>query len=135
MTTQFGVRPWIGNPKFQPQRSLLPKKPPDLMAAALQAAIDAPKPTSIEVIDRRGEMRAIAEEVAAKHGLTSWRELRSHRRNPRLCAAKREAWWRCRNETDHSYPAIGRFFGFDHTTILAAVRKYEAAMTATGSEP
>lgn len=70
-------------------------------------------------------MREIAEQVAAKHGLRHWKVLRSHRRNRPLVEAKQELWWRCREETAHSLPAIGRFFGFDHTTILMGTRRHE----------
>ena len=69
-------------------------------------------------------MRQIAEEVAAKHGLASWKQLRSHRRNRPLVQARQECWWRCREETVHSFPAIGRFFGFDHTSVLMACRRH-----------
>lgn len=70
-------------------------------------------------------MRKIAEEVAEKYGLKSWKQLRSHRRNRPLVIAKQELWWRCREETAYSLPSIGRFFGFDHTTILAGARRHD----------
>jgi len=81
-----------------------------------------------ETIISMPTMRQIAEEVAAKYGLASWRQLRSHRRNRPLVAAKHECWWRCREETTHSFPSIGRFFGFDHTTILAGARVHDLAV-------
>ena len=66
-------------------------------------------------------MRQIAEEVAVKYGLKSWKQLRSHRRNRPLVQAKHELWWRCREETTFSLPAIGRFFGFDVVAVSLAV--------------
>lgn len=73
-------------------------------------------------------MRDIAEQVAAKYGLASWKQLRSHRRNRPLVNAKQELWWRCREETPHSLPTIGRFFGFDHTTIQKGTRRHEGRL-------
>jgi hypothetical protein len=83
--------------------------------AALKAPADGP-PTMIE----------IAEDVARRHGLKSWKELRKHRRSRDIVFPRQEAMWRCREETEMSLPAIGRFFGgFDHTTVIHACRAYE----------
>ncbi len=77
-------------------------------------------------------MREIAEQVAAKHGFPSWKQLRSHRHDRPLVRAKQECWWRCREETPHSLPTIGRFFGFDHTTILHGTKMHDRLRRSVG---
>lgn len=102
--------------------------PPETMrrieakARAVQRALDKPL---------LWPMQIIAEEVAMKHGLPSWKEFRSKRQGRKLVAARWECWWRCRNETENSLPAIGRFFGgFDHTTVLHGIRMHEKRTAA-----
>lgn len=129
MTTQFGVQPWLGNPKFKPPEPAVKgieilRKREDAEAAQLAenrriAAIKrALRPTS--------KMVEIASEVAAAHGFSDWRELRQHRRFAPLVTARMEAMARCYHETEHGLSEIGRFFGFDHSTVLHAARKSRA---------
>jgi chromosomal replication initiator protein len=48
-------------------------------------------------------------------------------RRPRSISRPRQyAMYLSRKHTEHSYPELGRLFGGkDHTTVLAAVKKYE----------
>lgn len=73
-------------------------------------------------IDR--PLHSIAIEVCQKHRLTMT-ELLGPCRLKQFVEARHEAWWRARRETVSSLPAIGKFFNRDHTTVLAAIRKYE----------
>lgn len=106
------VGPWSG--RYTTPTAV--RRHEEAIVRAVQAALDRPSP---------GPMQVIAEEVAAKHGLSSWKEFSSRRRGRSLVAARYECWWRCRHETPHNLPAIGRFFGFDHTTILRGIAEYE----------
>jgi len=72
-------------------------------------------------------LREVAEKYS-EHGVTVI-ELKSKCRTKPLTTARFEAYWRCRQETRHSLPTIGRHIGFrDHTTILYGVRKHEERM-------
>jgi len=74
--------------------------------------------------------RVIAQEVAAKHGI-SIRDIISHRRDVPTVKARHEAFWRCRKETTYSIPQIGHHFGQrDHTTVLNGIRRHEERMRA-----
>lgn len=79
----------------------------------------------------RKTMADIVTEVARKHGL-SVEQLRANRRDSMTIHAKHEAFYRCRRETGHSMPVIGRFFGNDHTTVLHGVRRHEERLAASG---
>ena len=62
--------------------------------------------------------KKILTEVCEKHKI-SRHELESPRRNKYIVLARRELSYRCRKETDLSFPEIGRRMGGrDHTTIL-----------------
>lgn len=66
--------------------------------------------------------------VCIDYGITSV-ELISHRRAQRLVRARHVAMWLCCRLTPASTPVIGRCFGGrDHTTVLHAVRRIDAAI-------
>lgn len=66
-------------------------------------------------------------------------DLFSIRRDVVTVLAKHECYWRAKQETSWSLPAIGRYFGGrDHTTILHGVRKYgklQKYMNGEGPNP
>jgi hypothetical protein len=71
--------------------------------------------------------RVIAE-VCNKYDISS-KELLGHGRDPHAVLPRQEAMYRARNETDLSFPEIGRCFGNrDHTTIMHAFRAHEARL-------
>lgn len=71
-------------------------------------------------------MKDIISEVAEKYGVTI-NDILSDRRTRNLAQPRFEVCWRARNETRLSLPQIGRSIGGrDHTTVLNAIRKYEA---------
>lgn len=72
--------------------------------------------------------KAIAKEVADKHGVRV-ADILSPRRDAPTVRARHEAMWRCRNETTYSLPQIGKFLGNrDHTTVLHGIRKHQERM-------
>lgn len=78
--------------------------------------------------------KRIALEVCADRQV-SFNEMLSHRRDKSVVAARHEAMWRCKNETQMSFPDIGRRFGGrDHTTILYAVRSHEKRLSTMVNE-
>ena len=70
--------------------------------------------------------RDLMREVCAKHGITQL-EMKSARRTKRVCRARHEYFWLCRQRTTLSYPQIGRSCGNrDHTTVLHGERVHQA---------
>jgi chromosomal replication initiation ATPase DnaA len=63
---------------------------------------------------------AIAYDVAIAHGLPVG-DVMSRSRMPHLCRARADIYRRLR-EQGWSYPAIGRWAGRDHATIMNALR-------------
>ena len=55
-----------------------------------------------------------------------------HRRTEPLASWRRVAMYLVREHTDLSYPAIGRLFHRDHSTVFAAVRSVRAAVLDAG---
>ncbi len=55
-------------------------------------------------------------------------DLRYGGRLKALVTARYCAWWLARDLTNCSYPAIGAFFGFDHSTVVHGVRAYAARL-------
>lgn len=73
-------------------------------------------------------VRDIIRSVEFRHGLTPG-EITGARRNTKVVRARHEAMWIAKELHPHlSFPAIGRIFNRDHTTVLHALRKYEARM-------
>lgn len=71
----------------------------------------------------------IIAEVCDHHGVAV-KELLSCRRDAFLVRAREEACWRLRDETAMTYPAIGRLLNRDHTSVIAAVRRYQRRRAA-----
>jgi hypothetical protein len=89
-----------------------------------------PRQLSEETIRFLTKADMILGEVAEKHDLSIF-ELKSHRRNARIVAARQEAMWRLSRETTLSLPQIAKKCGgFDHTTALHSIRKHEERMKA-----
>ena len=62
--------------------------------------------------------------VAAHYGLTLG-ELRGRKRARSVAWPRQVAMYLCRRHAKRSYPAIGEFFGRNHTTVMHAVRAVE----------
>ena len=155
MTVQFGYHPSSQSPFFTPSRghniiSDMRAREARENAAALAAERDARmaelmrqgmlRRKKVQRVLERLEaapatpqlpMAKIAREVAYKYAVTV-NDIRSERRAPYLVAARHEVFWRCKTETENSYPAIGKFFRRDHTTVIAGVRKHEARLAGEG---
>jgi hypothetical protein len=123
-----------------------PRVSPFIRAEKMAAAIERARlhrlfPKVIVEIDDEGnevnpvrfikpKWLVIQEEVAGKHGVTLM-DLRSHRRNRVVCAARQEAMWRMKHETEMSFPAIAmKFGGRDHTTAMHGVEKHAERLRA-----
>lgn len=65
--------------------------------------------------------------VAAAAGITS-REILSERRERRAVQARHAAMWLAREMSGYSYPAIGRAFRRDHTSVLYGVARTETRL-------
>lgn len=82
-------------------------------------------------------MKAIATDVAERHGLTV-EDLRGDERRQGVSRPRQEAMWMMRQvkwadgTNRYSYPRIGRFLGGrDHSTIIAGERRH---ILRTGAE-
>lgn len=105
---------------FSPPGAIPPPKPPVVFTAGGEAP--------------RSPYRRIAAEVAMAHGL-SVADLRGPSVVRYIARARQEAFWRLRNETTISQPAIGKWFGDrDHTTVLWGVRKHQERLDAAMAE-
>jgi ABC-type dipeptide/oligopeptide/nickel transport system ATPase component len=69
---------------------------------------------------RRSSMAEILRMVCEDYDLTE-AEIMAHRRHKKPCTARQIAMYLAKKTCHHSYPAIGRFFGRDHTTVLHAI--------------
>ncbi len=75
------------------------------------------------------EVRAAIERTLKVHAVT-WRDVESLRRQKELIHARQHIAWVLRDVGGHSLPTIGRLIGGrDHTTILHAIRRFEARTT------
>lgn len=69
-------------------------------------------------------MRTINVEVCRQYGIFPT-IIRTSARSRLVSAARREIFWRCRNELGRTYTEIGRHFDHDHTSVIWACRKYD----------
>ena len=78
--------------------------------------------------ERPGTMSQIVREVAQAHSVPLDVLMGRSTLKP-VCAARHEAMWMIRElqrngKAAWSYPAIGRFFGRDHTTVMHCCRRH-----------
>jgi chromosomal replication initiation ATPase DnaA len=71
---------------------------------------------------QRVTIRDLCTEVCARRGLT-FAELMEKTHAHRISRARHEVMWLA-SEAGKSLPEIGRFFGFDHTSVLHGVRAH-----------
>lgn len=71
----------------------------------------------------RERRHMIIAQVCDRHGVAV-EEVMGRSRFKRVCTARKEAYAMLREER-LSYPAIGRMFGRDHTTVVDGVQRYE----------
>ena len=70
-------------------------------------------------------VRRIIEEVALEHDITPEDIIRKDRHRE-LVWPRHEAMRRAYDETDLSYPSIGKVFDRDHTTVMNGVKRAQA---------
>lgn len=81
-----------------------------------------------EKLEKQIKMADICKVVCRKFQVSST-DLYSSRRTAAVVWPRQVAMYYCKTYTLHSLPEIGRFFnGRDHTTVLHAVRKVDAAV-------
>ncbi len=78
---------------------------------------------------RSSSLHQVIALVAEASGIPR-RELLSSRRTKRTVEVRQAAMWLARQTSLHSYPAIGRVFRRDHTTVMHGVSRTEARMAA-----
>ncbi len=79
-------------------------------------------------------MHAIIAEVADKYDV-SYSDLVSARRQRIIVHPRQEAYWRCKVETTHSLPEIGRAFGGrDHTTVMKGIEAHLRRLSASTTQ-
>ncbi len=74
-------------------------------------------------------MREIAEEVARETGVTV-DEMMGRSKLLRIVRARRTAWDRLHRTGRFTTPAIGRFFGRDHSTIVVGIKRHRRALAS-----
>lgn len=88
---------------------------------------------NLGMTDRPGKkpVADIIGEVLAEFPDVSWKDISGIRRHQRLITPRHKCMFEVsRQRPDLSYPSIGRIFGGrDHTSILHAVRKMDAALS------
>lgn len=76
-----------------------------------------------EILDR------FVEKIAHEHGVTVHQIMVAKSdRHPAASRARFHAWAVVKWSTGLSFPEIGAFFGVDHTSVLAGVRRWEAIL-------
>lgn len=78
---------------------------------------------------RRLGVYELAERIALSHGVDLV-DVLGRRRHSELIPARHELWTVLRHSLDLSYPALGRVFEVDHTTVLSAVHDRESELAA-----
>jgi hypothetical protein len=106
-------------------KSRAPTEPAAKPRRALKPPCDAGWTLPIEPV-----VRAVAESVAARHGVSVEAMIRGERF--RRTVRARHEWWRLVKDTwDLSYPETGRVVGgVDHTSIMYALRASESVSTS-----
>lgn len=100
----------------------------------IAVAWNEPQPEAPTVPPQPITMHVIIAQVAAQYGLT-YTQILARRRHRPIVHARQYAMWRCQRETRASLPEIGRYFGgYDHTTVLHAIRAHEKRMGAGNGE-
>lgn len=119
------VRPFM--PKFDepPEPEPVAKEPPPPVPGDLVLSLWK----GLMVVPSEGHtMRQIAEEVAARYGVTV-DALTGQSSKKVFVVPRQEAMWRMVQTNRWSQPQIGKFFGGrDHTTVLHATRAHEKRM-------
>src|SRR4051812_37740617 len=101
---------------------------PEVVHATSQPAPDGEPPLIDDTAPRRLTVRDIAQACCRHYGV-SMTEILSPRRHAAIVWARHVAMYLSREHTLRSLPEIGRLFGGrDHTTVLHAARRIDAAL-------
>ena len=77
-------------------------------------------------------IREIVAVVSAKHGCSPAQLCRSYPNAGRFAKPRSEAMATIRREFGWSYPRIGKYFGYHHTSVMSAVKTFNATNNASG---
>jgi hypothetical protein len=72
---------------------------------------------------------AAVKKIVARHYSVSLENIAAHSRIPAIVSARQMAMYLCRSVLGMSYPAIGRSFKRDHTSVMQAVARVESDPT------
>lgn len=85
---------------------------------------ETPPTIHAERMEQQRQIRKMIEE-AAKALHTTPEALICHDRTSWKVTVRDEIMWRARRELKASYPTIAGVFRYNHTAVMAAVRRYE----------
>lgn len=115
-----------------------------LVGTTVHAELKAPAPTEYQPYPQEivfdfsrpvKSMKEIAVEVLWDFPGVTMKDLKGHRRAMSITLPRQLAMYEIKvQRPDLSFPAIGRFFCRDHTTVLHAVRKIEALKGAANGK-
>lgn len=147
MSTSFGSqsrsyspafkRIWEAGKRFESRPAEPPPPAPEAESAPIRADALMRRWRVIHKLERavisfnasRSDMAAICERVASANRVGVKNILKPGRARDTV-KIRYEAMWRCRNELGASYPAIGKYFGCDHSTVIYGVRKHAKRLEA-----
>lgn len=110
-------RMWCLKNKFDHEPVFYPWKRVEFSTGEVSATYGFDNNRKIKA-ETKTTLAQIIIEVAIKYGVTV-NDIKSHRRARKFTLPRKEFFYRARQETGHSYPAMARFCGDrDHTTAL-----------------
>jgi hypothetical protein len=72
---------------------------------------------------RASGLGPMLDEICAEHNVSA-EEVCGTRRHKQISAARQHLWSLVREEQGLSFPAIGRLFGRNHTTVMAGIQRH-----------
>ena len=92
----------------------------DLAKKSFNDIIEGTEPVDVTI-------EKILDKVSKKFGVTI-EEIKGKKRTKEISRARHVTFYLIRSITDQSFPAIGRLFNKDHTTVLSAINTIESEM-------
>lgn len=102
----------------------------EMEAGRIRRIVSAYRLATDTIANPKMQVARIKRETADKHGVTVG-EIDGPRRSEKIVRARQEAMWRAKNETNLSFPSLGKLFDRDHATVMWGIRQHEARMAGT----
>ena len=102
----------------------------EMEAGRIRRIVSAYRLATDTMANPKAQVARIKRETAEKHGVTV-AKIDGPRRSEKIVHARQEAMWRAKNETNLSFPSLGKLFDRDHTTVMWGIRQHEARMAGT----